>query len=79
MKLGHRHLKMKKLGHRSLHKVSLGARHYQHGAKIGGRILKKVGKATGQQELVMAGEGVERSGKVAGKIGRVSQSLEKII
>ena len=79
MKLGGRKIRARHLGHRALHKVSVGSRVVHHGAEIGGRVLKKVGKATGQEELVMAGEGVQRAGDVAQKVGRVSRSLEKVI
>lgn len=79
VKFGHRLRKARKIGHRSLHKISVGARHVEKGSDIGGRILKKVGRATGQEELVMAGQGVQDVGRMAGKVGRVSRSLEKVI
>ena len=79
MKLGHRKIHPRKIGHRSLKKISLGSRSIQHGAKITGKILKQVGKATGQPELVAAGEGVQQAGKVAGKVNKVSRSLEKVV
>ncbi len=79
VKFGHRLRKARKIGHRSLHKISVGARHIEKGSDVGGRILKKVGKATGQEELVMAGGALQEGGRMAGKVGRVSRSLEKII
>jgi uncharacterized protein YjbJ (UPF0337 family) len=79
MKLGGRKVHVRKMGHRALHKVSVGSRRIQQGSQIGGKILKKVGRATGQEELVMAGEGLQEAGRVAGKVGRVSRSLEKVV
>ena len=79
MKLGGRKIHARKMGHRSLHKISLGSRAIQHGAKVGGKVLKVAGKITGQPELVAAGEGVQQAGKVAGKVGKVSRSLEKVV
>ena len=79
MKLGHRKIHPRKIGHRSLKKISLGSRSIQHGAKITGKVLKVAGKITGQPELIAAGEGVQQAGKVAGKVGKVSRSLEKVV
>jgi uncharacterized protein YjbJ (UPF0337 family) len=79
MKLGHRKIRARRMGHRSLHKISLGSRSIQHGAKITGKVLKVAGKITGQPELVAAGEGVQQAGKVAGKVNKVSRSLEKVV
>ncbi len=79
VKLGGRKIHVRKMGHRALHKTSVGSRRIEHGSKIGGKILKKVGRATGQEELVMAGQGLEDAGRVAGKVGRVSRSLEKVV
>lgn len=79
MKLGGRKIRARHVGHRSLHKISLGSRHIQHGAKITGKVLKVAGKLTGQPELVAAGQGVQDAGKVAGKVGQVSRTLEKVV
>jgi uncharacterized protein YjbJ (UPF0337 family) len=79
MRLGGRKLHPRKIGHRSLKKISLGSRSIQHGAKITGKVLKVAGKITGQPELIAAGEGVQQAGKVAGKVGKVSRSLEKVV
>jgi len=79
MRLGGKKFHARKLGHRALHKVSMGSRAIQKTSDVSGKLLKKVGRATGQEELVMAGQGVQDVGRVAGKVGRVSRSLEKII
>ena len=79
MRLGGRKIRARHLGHRALHKVSMGSKVVQKSSDISGKLLKKVGRATGQEELVVAGEGVQRVGDVAGKVGRVSRSLEKVV
>jgi uncharacterized protein YjbJ (UPF0337 family) len=57
----------------------MGSKVVQKTSDISGKLLKQVGRATGQEELVVAGEGVQRLGDVAGKVGRVSRSLEKVV
>ena len=79
MRLGGRKIHVRKMGHRALHKVSMGSKVVEKASDVSGRLLKKVGRATGQEELVVAGEGVQRVGDVAGKVGRVSRSLEKVV
>jgi len=79
MKLGGRKIRARKIGHKALHKVGVGSRAIHHGADFAGQVLRTTGRMTGNPALVEAGRGVERVGDVAGKVGRVSRSLEKVI
>jgi len=79
MRLGHRLHKIKRIGHRSLHKVTLGSRLVQQGGNVTSKILMKTGRATGNPELVAAGQTVGRGARLAGKVSRTSARLEKVI
>ena len=79
MGLGKKLHRARHLGHKSLHKISMGSRAVAHGAHVGGRVLRVTGRLTGQPELVAAGSALDEAGDVAGKVGRVSRSLEKVV
>ncbi len=78
MHFGKHKIHVRKIGHKVAHKVALGSKKIGHGADLTGSVVKKVGKLTGQEELVMAGEGIQRGGDVVRKVGKVASGVEKV-